>query len=373
MHKIDPYTGEVIERHVDYYEGLEHIAKHGWGYYKNSKPIINTEQEDRFALDRLADDGCPRGEDMGPDYDARAGQFASEREYTPVLHENENDGDFEGHWLTLSEILHNEEEHQKRVAMNTSSGDWWKAHGIEAKVGSLLDQYLTELKEVMVNDFENFLKMKMEAIDEAKAMCENPDKPMWNHVPSTAEQRKQRRKALKIERHQRNLEKRPMSGPHSYQTYASVADEKDIATALHKAIRHAERVAKRDHIKADRIERVNLFMTSLRREFGYVGSKNTNVGSLAGDLTKKELWHDIGMLALTWPTYGMRHSRAEVQKWLDAAKKMKDSTDSARYEIEGDLEELERMMTGAFSTIEDARKINEEGEVVANQLCRLFE
>lgn len=156
------------------------------------------------------------------------------------------------------------------------------------------------------------------------------------------------------------------------QTQHPAVTDNQIAEAIAKAIRHAERVSKRDHIKADRVERVNQFLVSLRRELSYL-ERSSSVMLYAGDLLKKEVWHDIGVLNITWPSYGMKFSRNQAQLWLEQSKKQRASVEAARYEIEGDLEELERLTTGAFAAIEDAKRVNQESELIASQLVSLFE
>lgn len=146
-----------------------------------------------------------------------------------------------------------------------------------------------------------------------------------------------------------------------------------IANALGKAMRHAERVSKREHIMADRVERVNQFITSLRRELSSIDRHSTDAALTASDLTRKDIWYDIGMLNISFPMYGVKFSKDTAQRWLDLAKKTNNTTDAARYEIESDLEELERGLTGALSAIEDAKRVNQESEAVASGLCKLFE
>ena len=126
--------------------------------------------------------------------------------------------------------------------------------------------------------------------------------------------------------------------------------DKAIADAIGKAVRHAERISKRDHIMADRVERVNLFITSLRREFGYLDQTITGYkGDLTSSLCRKELWYDAGVMNLSGvhdSMYGCKYTRDQIQKWIDEANRQRNSTEAARYQIESDLEELERGLTG---------------------------
>jgi hypothetical protein len=192
---------------------------------------------------------------------------------------------------------------------------------------------------------------------------------VWNHIPGSR----------CTSRHKQKGKEKPMSDFNQY-TVANAQNkfldsDRAIAGAIGKAMRHAERVSKREHIMADRVERVNQFIVSLRRELGYLTTTaSINVSDVSNTLTRKEVWYDIGVLNLSFGSaYSLKFSRDQIQRWLDEAQKMRNSTDAARYEIEGDLEELERGLTGALVAVEDAKKINQESEVVASQLCVLFQ
>jgi hypothetical protein len=88
---------------------------------------------------------------------------------------------------------------------------------------------------------------------------------------------------------------------------ANVTFEKPIVIALESAANHAKEVAERPHILADRIERVNIFITSLRKEFSFLRNggqypgceivRSTFVTYLVKRLCQKSAWIDIGVLA----------------------------------------------------------------------------
>jgi hypothetical protein len=378
LDKIDPYTGEIIEWHMDmdYHEGLLHIAEYGTGYYGHQPTLVAD-----FDLDRLADDGCPHGGDMGPDTDARAGQFAAEHQ--PDEYEA-------AHYLTVSEILHNEEEHRKRVSQRAAANRI-KYPGMDARVAELLEEYLSEVGAKLNGELAAFLKAKAAAVEDAYRMCENAELPMWNHIPGSyvparvywSRFKAQKRAAQKRADKQRSRE----PDVKSFASYVepqrlpepSPETTQMIAEAINKAMRHAERVCRRDHIKADRIERVNQFVVSLRRELRELREIRHQPSAViltaaADDLTNKELWYDIGVLTLNVGSiYGLKHPARTIQGWVEDANRMKTGTDAARYIIEGDLEELERGLTGVVACIEDARKINLEGDQVVSQLCELFQ
>lgn len=147
--------------------------------------------------------------------------------------------------------------------------------------------------------------------------------------------------------------------------------DKAIAHAIGKAMRHAERVSRREHIKADRIERVNQFIVSLRRELGDIG-RGRYVSANINAMLDKGMWYDIGIPVINFNHFG-NLTRDQVQRWVTEANRIKqNNTDAMRYEIEGDLEELERGLQGCQSACENAKRINQESEQIASQLCALF-
>jgi hypothetical protein len=114
-----------------------------------------------------------------------------------------------------------------------------------------------------------------------------------------------------------------------------------------------------------------LYLTSLRRELGYLA--DTNGVDLVNSLCRKEVWYDVGILSINLcGVYGLRYSKDNIQKWLDIAKRQRGTIESARFQIEGDLEELERGLAGALIACEDAQRINQEGDVVLSELNQIF-
>lgn len=326
-HKIDPYTCEVIEISMD-----------------------------------------ARGAHMGPDTDARAGQFASD-----------TDVDYDHKYRVKGEYQHTEPlprvELPKPVVPAIDRRQSWVRAGISEKVAQHLYEYMCLLVEEHKLTFEQYLRAESLAVEEAKKMCENPgrEKDMWNHVPSTRSQRIARTRFVKKSARVPEPKEQTVSGYATTTNGKVVTLDEAAVTALSKAIRHVDRISRRDHIKADRVERVNLFLTSLRRELGYFASV-TSGHDMVGSLCNKALWYEPGVLNLNLTgVYGLRYSKDTIQKWLDAAKRQRDSTESARDLIEGDLEDLERSLNGVVAACDDAQRINQEGESVASELCHLFE
>lgn len=146
-----------------------------------------------------------------------------------------------------------------------------------------------------------------------------------------------------------------------------------IAAAIGKAVRNAKRIARRDHIKADRIEGVNQFIVCLRREFSYLKDMNDSVKSeLSHSLARKEIWYDIGVLHSTIQSYYCKYPRQQIQKWLDTAERFIRGTDSQKADIEADMEELSSFIQGATACVEQAKRINEASEQVEGQLVELL-
>lgn len=150
----------------------------------------------------------------------------------------------------------------------------------------------------------------------------------------------------------------PMSQPY-YTPY-----DHDVGNAIGKAIIHAQGVARREHIKADRIERVNQFIVSLRHELRFV----TPVPSA---LLEKDLWQDIGIYNSAYPTYKAKPDRGDFHKWLQLASVYVRSQDRSVEEIRHNLQELEVYVSAGLHCVADAERINEESSRVADSLTKL--
>lgn len=136
-----------------------------------------------------------------------------------------------------------------------------------------------------------------------------------------------------------------------------------------KAIRHAQRVCAREHIKAHRVERVNHFITSLRRELSYLESMNKKITKdmcawLQNVMCEKAHWYEIGIATA---------SGSMFNNWIQRANRNSSSANAQSEMILADLEELERNIAGIQQTVEDAKRINNEGDVVVARLCEVFQ
>lgn len=149
----------------------------------------------------------------------------------------------------------------------------------------------------------------------------------------------------------------------------SAEQDELIAEALGKAVRHSQRVCAREHIKADRVERVNHFMTSLRREIAYL---ETHIKKIPTDLRvwlqtvmcDKSHWYEIGIAT---------SSGSMFNNWIQMANRKSSSANAQSEMILADLEELERSIAGIQQTVKDAERINNEGDIVVAQLCEVFQ
>jgi hypothetical protein len=147
-----------------------------------------------------------------------------------------------------------------------------------------------------------------------------------------------------------------------------------IAEAIGRAIRHANRVSYREHINADKPERINQFCTSLRRELGYLSTfgggleKLDDASSrfLINNLCHKEYWYDIGHIASFIPNL----PRASM--WVDLAKRLSYRCGAQSEIILGDLEELERGVRRMQTHVSEATRINEQGDRLIADLEAVF-
>ena len=155
--------------------------------------------------------------------------------------------------------------------------------------------------------------------------------------------------------------------------YPHHSEQELVADALGQAIRHAKRVVVRDHIKADRMERVNQFIVSLRTCLLSNTIRISHSDKLVFDLCDKMIWYDIGELGPQQSSRYNKMTNAAIQKLLDLAKRRCNQTDAQSEEILGDLEELERGLQGFRLLNEDADRINVEGAKLVEDLCMVFD
>ena len=153
----------------------------------------------------------------------------------------------------------------------------------------------------------------------------------------------------------------------------SHSDREGVADCLGRAIRHAERVCKREHIKGDRIERVNQFINSLRTQFLTYGQRGVSLPrEMVSLFCHKEVWHDIGVPTTTYNPSATRCATEEILGILAITKRLSHHTDAQAEMILGDLEEIERGIQGLRTQVAEAERINNEGDKLVEELCAVF-
>lgn len=130
-----------------------------------------------------------------------------------------------------------------------------------------------------------------------------------------------------------------------------------LAQTLVKAIAATRKIVRREHIKADRIERVNHFITCLRRE---LCSQKTHTEGLC----RKEVWYDVGVLSPN------QVHAALIEEALSSANRMLEN--DSKTDIECDLQELGGSIHGMNVLVADMERINNESEGVLSKLIKLF-
>ncbi len=149
-----------------------------------------------------------------------------------------------------------------------------------------------------------------------------------------------------------------------------------IVKAIADAIAHNREVAHREHIKADRSERVNQFIVSLRRQFGYMGDTyRTEREYLSAQLARKEVWYDVGVLnppsISRLDGYSSSLKSRDVEAWVAQAEAMAPSHGDLKAEIERDLEKLKGSILVAESCNKTAGELNKNADKVLGEMAAL--
>ncbi len=160
-----------------------------------------------------------------------------------------------------------------------------------------------------------------------------------------------------------SAQREPMTG--SY-TVDSDAAFRSLSKNLLSAMLSAEKIVRREHIKADRIERVNHFITCLRREF--TGESKHFVEALC----KKEVWYDIGVVSPNITNSWLPISASHLEQAMLNAKRLRGNMEDNKSEIEHDLKELGTSIYGMDSLVSDMKRLNDESDGVLSKLSLLF-
>lgn len=156
--------------------------------------------------------------------------------------------------------------------------------------------------------------------------------------------------------------------------YTGYLPENLIVKAIVDAMMHAREVSEREHIKADRIERVNQFIVSLRRQLSYMDDKyRTEREHVSANLTTKELWYDIGVLNPE-RIAGLRGSIQynTVQRWVLQAQAGIGSSSGSLQDA------IDKALTGLKGTILVAQgcnlvtdQLNKDADKVVSEMAAL--
>lgn len=156
--------------------------------------------------------------------------------------------------------------------------------------------------------------------------------------------------------------------------YTGYLPENLIVKAIVDAMMHAREVSEREHIKADRIERVNQFIVSLRRHLSYMDDKyRTEREHVSANLTTKELWYDIGVLNPE-RIAGLRGSIPynTVQRWVLQAQAGIGSSSGSLQDA------IDKALTGLKGTILVAQgcnlvtdQLNKDADKVVSEMAAL--
>lgn len=151
-----------------------------------------------------------------------------------------------------------------------------------------------------------------------------------------------------------------------------------IVKALSDAMAHAREVGQREHIKADRSERVNQFIVSLRRQFGYMGDTyRTEREFLSAQLARKEVWYDVGVLnppsisGLSGTNYPTSLKQRDVEEWLAQAEAMTPSFGDLKAEIEKDLNLMKGSILVAEACNKTTGELNRNADKVLGEMAAL--
>lgn len=159
-----------------------------------------------------------------------------------------------------------------------------------------------------------------------------------------------------------------------------------VVDALTKAIVHANEVCVRDHIKANRIERVNVFITDLRRELSsqWCYSEDSVAKKLVmAVVCRKEAWYDLGVIQNNplgrWGIY--KHDNGAciimtetvIRTLLAEADCRTPVPNNLAEDIKNDLRHLNAMVSGFDNHITVCQHINSEADKLIDKLCVLVD
>lgn len=147
-----------------------------------------------------------------------------------------------------------------------------------------------------------------------------------------------------------------------------------LPEALAEAVQHTWEVARREHIKADRIERISTFLTDLKRMLCRLDLPSYSHKCLLDAFCNKRIWHDVGILvpgAFT-KNYckidGLTEDR--LLGWLALANA---ATVPPENDIDSGLTELNRKLAVFDQQIDQVKRLNTQADRVMGSLVSLIE
>lgn len=180
--------------------------------------------------------------------------------------------------------------------------------------------------------------------------------------------------------HPETFEVITMTGSHTAPSFGTGASTKaKLVKSIADAIVSCREIVRREHIKADRIERVQYFVTCLRRHLGY--NLENQRASYAAALCEKALWYDIGYpngTASTKPMgwYSNQVSIRDVHEWSLEAQMMaatKTPSITLAQDIEQDIKVMDASLSIADSLIAEAKAVNTEGDKIIAKMAEVAE
>jgi hypothetical protein len=169
--------------------------------------------------------------------------------------------------------------------------------------------------------------------------------------------------------------------PANFEIVMNNHSSQPIIKAMADAIAAANEIAKREHIKADRIERVQHFVVCLRRHLGQHIDNAAQLSSYRADMCDKALWYDIGYPTgnsetrpVGWTPYFVKIS--QVHEWAEQARNMaviSPSNKTLAADIEDDIKRLNGSITIADGLIVQAKTINAEGDQIIVKMTEVAE
>lgn len=146
-----------------------------------------------------------------------------------------------------------------------------------------------------------------------------------------------------------------------------------VPQAISRAIDAANKVCRRDHIKAvDRIQRTGIFVTELRRNLGDVPLEPKRVKMLIDGMCSPSQWSDVGQ----YDTRAYFHGNELVMKdriieWMGIAETM--TPEDIESDTRALFDELNGSLRSFDALVSRAREINSEADRVLGGLASLAE